>query len=199
MMNKLIMAALLLAGTGTAHSAPSGELTDAEADAIAGAVSAQAAKPKPKPGDKPTDECYKLADGKCAPLSGGRQVVSRAVAQNLRLAFLLGSATLTEASKRSLDKIAKRFTAGGNSAQFFIDGHTDRSGSCTLNLALSQDRAKSAVDYLAGAGVARDRMTPRGFGFTQPVDGADARDSINRRVEIVAKGGNGSAARPASC
>ncbi|MFW6328205.1 MAG: OmpA family protein [Bacteroidota bacterium] len=46
--------------------------------------------------------------------------------------------------------------------------HTDARGTKESNLELSQKRAQSAVDYLIQNGIAKDRLTPRGYGETQP-------------------------------
>jgi outer membrane protein OmpA-like peptidoglycan-associated protein len=68
-----------------------------------------------------------------------------------------------------------------------VEGHTDNTGTPEGNKTLSQARAKSVVEALAGAGIARDRLEPAGFGQDRPV--ADNRTeegrAKNRRVEIV--------------
>jgi outer membrane protein OmpA-like peptidoglycan-associated protein len=51
---------------------------------------------------------------------------------------------------------------------------------------LSQERAQSVVDYLADQGIGRGRMTPKGFGESQPIESnsTEAGRAANRRVEI---------------
>jgi outer membrane protein OmpA-like peptidoglycan-associated protein len=72
--------------------------------------------------------------------------------------------------------------------QTLIDvyGHTDSTGSDTYNQDLSQRRAKSVADYLAGRGVNPQRFAVQGFGETRPVadNGTEAGRALNRRVEI---------------
>jgi peptidoglycan-associated lipoprotein len=46
--------------------------------------------------------------------------------------------------------------------------HTDSRGTAQANLELSQKRAQSVVDYLIEKGIARDRLTARGYGESQP-------------------------------
>ena len=46
--------------------------------------------------------------------------------------------------------------------------HTDRKGSDEYNMALSERRAKSVIDYLVAHGVAADRLTYQGYGESQP-------------------------------
>jgi len=68
-----------------------------------------------------------------------------------------------------------------------IEGHTDSRGNRLLNTRLSQARADSVLTYLAGHGVAPDRMEARGFGPDQPIETnktAMGREK-NRRVEFV--------------
>jgi peptidoglycan-associated lipoprotein len=50
-----------------------------------------------------------------------------------------------------------------------LSAHTDCRGSDTYNMTLSQRRAQSVVNYLIDAGIARERLSPKGYGKTQPV------------------------------
>jgi outer membrane protein OmpA-like peptidoglycan-associated protein len=67
-----------------------------------------------------------------------------------------------------------------------VFGHTDNVGSTAANQRLSEQRAESVVGSLESFGVARARMQPRGFGYTQPVASNDTPEgrAQNRRVEI---------------
>lgn len=67
-----------------------------------------------------------------------------------------------------------------------IDGHTDSIGTEEYNQALSERRANAVADYLAKAGIARDRMTVAGFGESQPIASNDTPEgrAQNRRVDI---------------
>ena len=49
-----------------------------------------------------------------------------------------------------------------------MGSHTDRVGSDEYNMALSDRRAKSVVDYLVAAGIGADRLTWKGYGETVP-------------------------------
>ena len=67
-----------------------------------------------------------------------------------------------------------------------IIGHTDSTGSDSINNPLSVDRADAARDYLVSRGVARTRIATDGRGAREPIaDNASqqGRDK-NRRVEI---------------
>jgi outer membrane protein OmpA-like peptidoglycan-associated protein len=67
-----------------------------------------------------------------------------------------------------------------------IVGHTDSTGSDSINNPLSVDRAQSVRDYLAARGVAPTRVVTEGRGSREPVadNNSDAGRAQNRRVEI---------------
>lgn len=67
-----------------------------------------------------------------------------------------------------------------------VTGHTDNTGSRQYNQTLSQQRAQSVATYLAGQGVASNRMIVQGVAFDQPIaDNATAEGRAqNRRVEL---------------
>ena len=68
-----------------------------------------------------------------------------------------------------------------------VDGHTDSTGSAAHNQALSERRAQSVANYLAGRGVDPRRMSAVGYGFTRPIASNDTEigRAENRRVEIA--------------
>lgn len=99
--------------------------------------------------------------------------------------FELGSAELTADSKVLLDEAAEALL------QFItvrveIQAHTDSQGKEAINQMLSEDRAKSVVDYLESKGVAADRMQARGFGEAEPLESNETSEgrARNRRVEF---------------
>lgn len=71
-----------------------------------------------------------------------------------------------------------------------IVGHTDNVGKPVDNLKLSEARAKSVVDYLAGKGIAIDRLTFKGMGDTKPIadNKTEEGKALNRRTEFVVVG-----------
>lgn len=68
-----------------------------------------------------------------------------------------------------------------------IIGHADERGSTEYNLALGGRRAQSIKDYLAGYGIAVDRMSVQSMGEEQPLERAsnEAAWARNRRGEFV--------------
>ena len=85
----------------------------------------------------------------------------------------------------TLDQVAQTLSSYN---QTYIDvlGHTDSTGSDAYNQTLSDRRAQSVADYLAGHGVTRARIGVRGFGESQPIasNDTDLGRAENRRVEI---------------
>lgn len=77
-------------------------------------------------------------------------------------------ATLREASKKELDKLASMLNETPN-VVVQISSHTDTRGKADYNLKLSAERAKSVVDYLVSKGVDRSRLIAKGYGESRPV------------------------------
>jgi len=67
-----------------------------------------------------------------------------------------------------------------------IQGHTDSIGSAAYNMKLSERRAQAVADYFAKHGIAANRMTVKGYGFTRPVAPNDTPEgrALNRRVQL---------------
>lgn len=65
-----------------------------------------------------------------------------------------------------------------------IQGHTDNVGSEASNLELSQERANSVAAYLITKGISSDRITPMGYGESQPISTNDTAEgrAQNRRT-----------------
>lgn len=68
-----------------------------------------------------------------------------------------------------------------------LEGHTDERGSDAYNLALGEQRAKSALKYLSTLGIDAARMDMMSYGEEKPaVEGHDESAwSRNRRVEFI--------------
>lgn len=99
--------------------------------------------------------------------------------------FEFDSARLTKDSEGHLDEIVASLRIEKDT-RFEIAGHTDSVGSDDYNDRLSQDRARSVMQYLAGRGLDRERMNARGYGERQPIDTNDTDEgrARNRRVEF---------------
>ncbi|WEK18842.1 MAG: OmpA family protein [Candidatus Pedobacter colombiensis] len=105
--------------------------------------------------------------------------------------YEFNKATLTEDSKEKLDYLYT-IMVDNPTIEIELSSHTDSKGSEAYNLDLSDRRAKSCVEYLAGKGIAQSRMTSRGYGKTRPIapnefpngkDNPEGR-ALNRRTEF---------------
>jgi outer membrane protein OmpA-like peptidoglycan-associated protein/tetratricopeptide (TPR) repeat protein len=77
-------------------------------------------------------------------------------------------ATLRPESQKILDDLAA-FLELNDNLSVEIASHTDARGSDTYNQKLSQERAKSCVDYLIGKGISPDRLVASGYGESKPL------------------------------
>jgi len=68
-----------------------------------------------------------------------------------------------------------------------INGHTDNIGKASDNEVLSNNRAKSVVDYLIQKGISSKRLSFKGFGATKPItdNTTEAGRAKNRRTEFL--------------
>ena len=77
--------------------------------------------------------------------------------------FDLNSAMVKSQFRSALDNVASTL-AEYPSTYIDVYGHTDSTGSDTYNQGLSERRAASVADYLAGRGIQRARMATLGYG-----------------------------------
>jgi OmpA-OmpF porin, OOP family len=67
-----------------------------------------------------------------------------------------------------------------------MSAHTDSYGSDDYNFKLSDNRARSVMEYILSKGIASTRITSQGYGETKPVvpNDTDENRQLNRRVEF---------------
>ena len=102
--------------------------------------------------------------------------------------FDVGQATLRKESNSELDRLVQ-LMKDVPSLKIEISGHTDNTGSASLNERLSQQRAEAVVRYLTSKGIAADRMTAKGYGSSKPIadNNTAAGRQENRRTEFEIK------------
>ncbi|HRX10970.1 MAG TPA: OmpA family protein, partial [Draconibacterium sp.] len=78
------------------------------------------------------------------------------------------------------------FLNNNRSLKVEIQGHTDNTGSSERNLILSEQRAKSVVEYLISKGIPATRLKSKGMGETNPVAPNNTEEGrmLNRRTTV---------------
>jgi outer membrane protein OmpA-like peptidoglycan-associated protein len=101
-----------------------------------------------------------------------------------------GSARLSNVAKAKLDEVALQLKQDPGATAEVI-GYSDNAGSEAANQAISEARAKAAMDYLVTRhGIDPSRITAHGMGSADPVaanDSAEGR-AMNRRAVIIVRG-----------
>ena len=103
--------------------------------------------------------------------------------------FATGTADANAAAREGLSKFSG-IVASYPELRFNVEGHTDSTGSATMNQELSLKRATTVRDYLIAQGVPASRIDVAGLGLSAPIGDnttTDGRAPI-RRVEIVVSG-----------
>jgi hypothetical protein len=99
--------------------------------------------------------------------------------------FPLGKATLNSAAQATIASAKQEYDRTG-SAHITVVGHTDTSGTASLNQRLSERRAKAVTDALVGLGVPQSAISESGVGESDLAvqTGPGVREAQNRRTEI---------------
>jgi outer membrane protein OmpA-like peptidoglycan-associated protein len=113
--------------------------------------------------------------------------------------FDTGRSELNPGASRKLDQLAQ-FLSEHKERRVQIDGFTDSVGTESYNEELSRRRADAVKSALTTRGIDSSRISTQGYGKAYPV--ANNSDSggrqLNRRVEVVIGGDNGTAVAPRS-
>ena len=101
------------------------------------------------------------------------------------ISFATGRADIESNFRPILDRFAEGLRNNPN-AEVRIIGHTDSTGSDSINNPLSLDRAESTRNYLTARGVSGARIHVDGRGSREPIASNASNDgrARNRRVEI---------------
>lgn len=95
-------------------------------------------------------------------------------------------ADLTDEARSVLERHAL-WLQSHRAARVTIEGHCDERGTIEYNLALGEQRARAAMEYLLGLGVAADRLRTVSYGKERPLDpsASEAAWARNRRAHFV--------------
>ena len=100
--------------------------------------------------------------------------------------FTTGGAAIAPESQPLIDAVAASLKdCAGTTIE--VGGHTDTTGADAPNQRLSEERANSVVQALVAKGVPAERLAPKGYGETKPLDPAvnPAAHAKNRRIEFT--------------
>jgi len=105
-----------------------------------------------------------------------------------KVQFESGTAVMLRSSLPVLEQVVLTLACRPDIKKLRLAGHTDSSGTESINTRLSHDRAAAVRDYLVTRGnVAKERIETVGHGAAKPIASeADERGrEVNRRVEFV--------------
>jgi peptidoglycan-associated lipoprotein len=155
-----------------------------------GAGAGQATEPVDRAGSQPLDEgpdvramegegaeATDLAGGALGTVEGGPLADIR---------FVYDSASLTDEARATLEKHAL-WLQGRRDLKVAVEGHCDERGTVEYNLALGEQRARAARDYLVSLGVAGERLRVVSYGKERPLDpgSGEASWAKNRRAHFA--------------
>jgi outer membrane protein OmpA-like peptidoglycan-associated protein/tetratricopeptide (TPR) repeat protein len=121
------------------------------------------------------------ANGTNGGANGKREVQLRDIYYNF------DSAKLLPDSKASLNRIVMLMESNPT-LKLEFGSHTDSRGTFEYNDELSWQRAKSVVDYLVQAGIAKDRLSWKGYGKRYPLiknAATEGEHRLNRRTTFI--------------
>lgn len=100
--------------------------------------------------------------------------------------FATGKSTILPESFNLLQQVVDAIIKN-NVRRVKVEGHTDNRGGKPQNQVLSEDRARSVMEYLVAQGIDKERMESVGYGDSKPIaPNLTARGrELNRRVEFI--------------
>jgi peptidoglycan-associated lipoprotein len=100
--------------------------------------------------------------------------------------FEYDRATLSEEARATIEKHAL-WMQSHRDAKVTIEGHCDERGTTDYNLALGEQRARAALEYLTSLGVTAARVRTVSYGKERPLDraGTEAAHAQNRRAHFA--------------
>lgn len=104
----------------------------------------------------------------------------------LDIHFELDRAILTEEARAIIEKHAL-WLQSHREAKITVEGHCDERGTTDYNLALGEQRARAAMEYLTSLGVTASRVRTVSYGKERLLDraGTEAAHAKNRRAHFA--------------
>ncbi|MXN92790.1 OmpA family protein [Flavobacterium sp. Sd200] len=103
--------------------------------------------------------------------------------------FDFDKSNITQEAAFELDKLVQTMTLYPTMV-ISVKTHSDSRGSDEYNLKLSDDRARATVQYVVSKGIAKERISGKGYGESEPLikcgdNCTDEQHAQNRRVEFI--------------
>lgn len=124
-------------------------------------------------------EVQEIKEGGLAATENPIAALSDLTGRNITVRFPRNLSTLDAASRVMLNEVFEQL-ARSPSDRVLITGYTDRSGDPEVNLALSEQRAKTVRNYLLSRGIEPERLLVNYYGDSR----SEQRDPSERRVEV---------------
>ena len=158
----------------TAPAAPAASPAASASEAVAPVVVAPVAPAAPEPAS-------------AAAVVAGKDVCKDKIVP-VNVKFVTNKDEISPESLSELAAVAKQL-ATCPAIKTQVEGHTDSVGSDTSNLALSQKRADAVATYMSSQGVAKERISAKGYGESKPIgdNATEEGRAKNRRVEFAAQ------------
>ena len=85
-----------------------------------------------------------------------------------------------------MDQLAKDISTNFPNLKLEVQGHTSSTASAAYNMRLSIRRANAVSEYLNKRITSPNKLIPRGYGLTRPIDtnATEAGRANNRRVQL---------------
>lgn len=136
-------------------------------------------------------EAFKVAGTQAAPAAqpGNQHVAVQAnkIVIDEKIQFEHDKATILPASFGILNEVTQVIKDHPEIKKLLIEGHASSEGDSAHNLKLSDERAKAVMNYLVEHGVAKTRLSSKGFGSSDPIADNKTEEGRekNRRVEFT--------------
>lgn len=103
--------------------------------------------------------------------------------------FAWDSPVLDSTANKQLADVVRLITSSKGFEKIQVEGHASSEGQVKHNNVLALKRAQSVANFLVANGVAKDKLTVKGFGSSVPVatNSTEAGRVMNRRAEFVVK------------
>ena len=135
--------------------------------------------------DKQKKELEAIQEAKVETVTDANNLQAIKVTFDNGILFATNKSELSPAARTALTKFAASLKNSPDT-DITIYGHTDNTGSRTVNERISKERAEAVANFLVGEGISRSRIKTEGLAFDQPIaDNSTAEGrALNRRVEI---------------